>query len=62
MKKKMSKAMEENKWRCQLQKSLKYFSNLFPMKNDVRFEYVQWQNVWWVYFNHTTEKVIEILY
>ena len=29
--------------KCQLQKSLNYFSVLQPMKNDVRFEYVSWK-------------------
>ena len=37
---------------------------LWPMKNDVRFEYVLWKNVWfcfictvWVHFSHKTEKI-----
>ena len=28
--------------KCQLLKSLKYFSILQPMRNNVRFEYVTW--------------------
>ena len=47
--------------RCQLWMSLKYFSILGAMKNNVIFEYVPWKNVWfcfisivWVYFNHKT--------
>ena len=47
----------------QLWKSLKYFSILGPMKNDIRFEYFTWKNVWfcfisiaWVHFSHKTEK------
>ena len=35
--------------RCQLWRSLKYFSILRPMKNDVRFEYVPWKNVWFYF-------------
>ena len=49
--------------RCQLQKSLKYFSILLPMKSNVRFEYVRWKTVWfcfisivWVQFSLKTEK------
>ena len=48
---------------CQLQKSLKYFSILRLMKNNVRFGYVPWKNVWfyffsivWVHSSHKTEK------
>ena len=48
-----------------MQKSLKYFSILRPMKNNVRFEYVPWKNVCvrlifiaWVHFSHETEKLI----
>ena len=50
--------------RCQSQKTLKYFSVLRPMKNDVIFEYVLWKNVWfcfivtaWVYFSYKNEKL-----
>ena len=49
--------------RWQLQKSLKYFSILLPMKSNVRFEYVRWKTVWfcfisivWVQFSLITEK------
>ena len=49
--------------RCQLWKSLKYFSILWPMKHDVRFEYFPWKIVWfcsisivWVPFSHKTDK------
>ena len=41
---------------------MKYFSTLWSMKNDVRFEYVPLKYVWscfisiaWVYFSHKTE-------
>ena len=44
-------------------KSLKYFSILRPMKNNVRFEYVPWKNVCfcfipmvWVHFSHRIKK------
>ena len=37
---------------------------LWPRKNDVRFEYFLWKNVWfcficiaWVHFSHKTEKI-----
>ena len=43
---------------------MKCFSILWPMKNDVRFEYVPWKNalfcfIWtvWIDFNHETEKL-----
>ena len=49
--------------KCKSQKSLKYFSILLPMKNDVKFEYVPWKYVWfcfiymvWVHFSHKIEK------
>ena len=56
--------MQRNwKWKFQLQKSLKYFSILWPMKNDVKFVYVQRKNIWfcfipivWVHFSHKIEK------
>ena len=45
--------------------SLKHFSTLCPMKNDVRFKYVPWKEVWfffifivWVHFSHKTEKFL----
>ena len=42
---------------------MRYFSILRSMKNNVRFEYVPWKNVWfyvvsivWVHFSHKAEK------
>ena len=49
--------------KCQFQTSLKYFSILRPMKNNVRFEYVPRKNAWfffifvlWFHFSHKSEK------
>ena len=49
--------------KCQLYKSLKYFSTLWPMKSDVRFEHISCKNVWfcfisivWVYVSHKTKE------
>ena len=49
--------------KCQLQKSLKYFSILRPMKTNVKFEYIPWKYIWfcfisilWVHFSHKTKK------
>ena len=49
--------------KCQLCESFKYFNILWPMKNKVRFEHVQWKNVWfclisivWVHFSHKIEQ------
>ena len=49
--------------KCQLCESFKYFNILQPMKNKVRFEHVQWKNVWfclisivWVHFSHKIEQ------
>ena len=35
--------------RCQLWKSLKYFSILGPIKSHNRFEYVQWKSAWFCF-------------
>ena len=49
--------------RYQFQRLLKYFSILWPMYHDVRFEYVSWKNVWfsimsivWISLSHKNEK------
>ena len=41
---------------------INYFIILRPMKNDIRFKYVPWKNLWfcftsivWVHFSHKTE-------
>ena len=42
---------------------MKYFSILRPLKNDIRYEYASWKNVWlcfisivWFHFSHKIEK------
>ena len=47
--------------RCQWEESLKQFRILWPMKNNIRFEYGPWKNVWFCFisnvFVHFSHKV-----